>query len=512
MTLTTNVSGGSAALAPTGPAPSEPAIQLTRVSKHFGRTRALVEVTLDIAEREVHAIVGENGAGKSTLIRILTAAFQPTAGSVEILGRQITDFRPGTALDLGVYAVHQEMLLCPHLTVTENLFLGQEATCMGRLCKREMRARAVETLRDFGVEIDPGAVLSTLSIGRQQLVGVARSILFDSRVVIFDEPTAYLTRHDTDLLFRYIRRLKAEGRTVIYISHRMEEIFELCDRASVLRDGQLVSTFETAATSPEALIECMANRAVGDVHHKELVTLGPKVLAVEGLSGEGFEDVTFDVRAGEIVGFFGLIGSGRSELMRGIFGRTRSRAGQVYVEDRACVIRREADAIGAGIVLIPESRRDEGLCLSLGIRPNLSLPSLPSLAPGGIVNGGEERQSTRGWMQKLGIVASSVEVEVGRLSGGNQQKVVIGKWLQRGAKLYIFDEPTVGVDVRTKSEIYRIIAGLLKEGAAVIIVSSYLPEVFDLADRLHVMRTGRVVQSFDRGQASQAAVLSAAIG
>lgn len=489
-----------------------PLVCLANIDKHFAGTYALRNVSLSLAAGEIHAIVGENGAGKSTLIKILTGDYSRSAGEIYWKGSPLSFRSPKETLALGIYAVNQEMLLCPHLTVAENLFLGCETSSYGLLRAGTMERRAQAILNDLGFSIDSGSLLSNLSIGQRQLVAIARAPLYRSELVIFDEPTAYLSRSEADLLFTLIRRFRDEGRTVVYISHRMEELFELADRVSVLRDGQLLSTRPIAETTTDELVAEMAARPVGDLHHKEAVEIGETLLEIDHLSGPGFNNISMNVRRGEIVGIFGLVGSGRSEFVRAVFGRTKSTGGSVRRGGSTIMIRHERDAIEAGIALIPESRRYEGLCLDLDVASNISLANLPALGRFGVLDGGEERRRARQWMGLLKIAAASDAIAVRRLSGGNQQKVVIAKWLEHGADVFIFDEPTVGVDVAAKAEIYKTISGLLRDGAGVIIVSSYLPEVYDLADTLHVFREGRQVACFGHKQSGHDGILAKAIG
>jgi ribose transport system ATP-binding protein len=489
-----------------------PLIKLANIDKHFAGTYALRNVSLALEAGEIHAIVGENGAGKSTLIKILVGAHGRSAGELFWKGTPLNVNTPRDTLALGIYAVNQEMLLCPHLTVAENLFLGCETERYGLLRAREMERKAQAILDDLGFSIDSRSLLSDLSIGQRQLVAIARAPIYRSELVIFDEPTAYLSRSEADLLFALIRRFRDEGRTIVYISHRMEEIFELVDRVSVLRDGQLLSTRAIGETTPNELVAEMAARPIGDIHHKESVEIGDALLEIDSLSGPGFENISMNVRAGEIVGIFGLVGSGRSEFVRAVFGRTRASAGTIRRNGRPLAIQREGDAIEAGIALIPESRRYEGLCLDLDVGTNISLANLPALGRFGVLDAGEERRRARQWMSRLKVAATSEAMTVGRLSGGNQQKVVIAKWLEHGADIFIFDEPTVGVDVAAKAEIYKTIAQLLQKGAGVIIISSYLPEVYDLADTLHIFREGRQVAQFPHKQVGHDVILAKAIG
>ncbi|MEQ8966945.1 MAG: sugar ABC transporter ATP-binding protein [Azospirillaceae bacterium] len=480
-----------------GPGEAAPLVELIDIEKSFPGTRALKSVTLDIRAGEVHGIIGENGAGKSTLIKILTGAYVRSAGEIRVDGRVVDLDSPLEALSLGLDAVHQEVVLCSHLTVAENIFLGLEKTRAGLVRRREMEKDAQAVLDDLGFRIDARRELGSLTIGQQQLVATARSTARQCRLLIFDEPTAYLTRQETGQLFRLIRRLQGEGVSIVYISHRLEEVFELCDRVSVLRDGELVSTRDIADATESGLIRDMVNRTIAELHYKEAIEPAETLLEVEGLSGPGFEGVDLTVRRGEIVGLFGLIGAGRSEFVQTVFGRYRKTAGTVRFKGEVLDVGRERDAIHAGIALLPESRRIQGLCLNLPVGLNLSLPSYHRIVRAGLVDVARERQLADDQIAALRIVTAGRDAEVRNLSGGNQQKVVIGKWLSHGADLYIFDEPTVGVDVGTKHEIYRLFARLLRGGAGIILISSYLPEVYDTSDRLIVMYGGRVARRFD---------------
>ncbi|GGF18399.1 ABC transporter ATP-binding protein [Aliidongia dinghuensis] len=489
-----------------------PILELSGIEKRFPGTHALKGMDLAFDEGEIHAIAGENGAGKSTLIKILTGAHEPTAGSLRWRGAPVRFRTPGDALALGIDAVHQEVVACPHLNVAANLFLGAEWTRGGLLAKRAMAAEAQAVLDGLGFAIRADAILGRLTIGQQQLVATARAAHRGTRFLIFDEPTGYLTRQETEQLFRLIRRLHADGVTVVYISHRLEEIFELADRVSILRDGRLISTRRTADTNERELIRDMVARPLDDVHYKRPVAAGELLLETQALTGPGFADVSVEVRRGEIVGLYGLIGAGRSEFVTAVFGRHRPTGGMVRWRGEAVAIRREADAIQLGMALVPESRRDQGLCLNLPVGFNLALPSYEELGRSGLVDRRAERGLAERLMARLKIVAAGRGAPALTLSGGNQQKIVVGKWLERGAQLFIFDEPTVGVDVGTKSELYRVFADLLEAGAGIILISSYLPEVYDLSDRLLVFRRGRHVASHGWKEVDMETILTEAIG
>ncbi len=494
------------------PAPDTPIMELRQVDKRFLGTHALKQVDLSFAAGEIHAIVGENGAGKSTLIKILTGAHIRTAGTILWQGREVALASPLEAISLGINAVHQEVVLCTHLTVAANIFLGDERTNAGLLRDRAMVAEAQRLLDDLGFDLPAGALLGDLAIGQQQLVATARAAARGVKFLIFDEPTAYLTRQDTDKLFKLIRRLNGEGVTIVYISHRMEEIFQLADRVSVLRDGQLVATQVVAETNERELIRDMVARTIDQIHYKEQIPAGDVLLEVDGLSGPGFHDVSLTVRRGEVVGLYGLVGAGRSEFVQCLFGRTKRSAGAVKLRGETVTIRHESDAITRGIALVPESRRDQGLCLNMGVGFNLNLPVFARISPRGLVDTRAEKRDAAKQIADLRIVAASAAVPAATLSGGNQQKIVVGKWLNHGAELFIFDEPTVGVDVGTKVEIYKVFATLLKAGAGIILISSYLPEVYDLSDRLHVFSRGTIVASHEAKEAHPETILTEAIG
>jgi ribose transport system ATP-binding protein len=489
-----------------------PILELKGLQKNYGYVQALKPATMTFLAGEIHAIVGENGAGKSTLIKLLTGVITRTAGEVLWCGHPVALATPNEAIARGINAVHQEVVLCPHLTVAANLFLGDEVNRFGLMRKRQMEKMAQSVLDDLGFGLPAGAPLSSLTIGQQQLVATARAAMRGTQFLIFDEPTAYLTRQESAQLFKLIRRLQGEGVTIVYISHRMEEVFEIADRVSVLRDGTHVGTRAIGETNENELIALMINRSIEQIYHKEEIPPGETILDVRGLSGPGFEDVSLSVKAGQIVGLYGLIGAGRSEFALGLYGREKTTAGEIHWMGRKVEIRNERTAMELGIALAPESRRDQGLCLNLPISLNINLPVFGRLSRGPVISHSEESANADRQIRDLSIKTPSRRVSASSMSGGNQQKIVIGKWLSHGARLFIFDEPTVGVDVGTKAEIYRLFAKLLKDGAGIILISSYLPEVYELADRLHVFRGGRLVASHDYHAATHEAVLGEAIG
>jgi ribose transport system ATP-binding protein len=446
-----------------------PLLVLKKLDKRFGATHALKAVDLVFEAGEIHAIVGENGAGKSTLIKLLTGVHVRSSGEVLWEGQPVALATPHEAIDHGINAVHH-------------------------------------------FKLPAAAMLSDLTIGQQQLVATARASTRGTRFLIFDEPTGYLTRQEAAQLFALIRRLKAQGVTIVYISHRLEEVFQLADRVSILRDGQLVSTQRVSETNENALIAGMINRSIDQVHYKETIPFGVEILRTENLSGKGFDDVSVRVRAGEVIGLYGLIGAGRSEFVQSVFGRFPKTGGQIFWDGHPVEIRKEKDAIGLGIALVPESRRDQGLCLNLGVGFNINLPIYKRLTTGIVINPFAEKAAADKQIRDVQIKTASRDAPASSLSGGNQQKIVVGKWLNHGARLFIFDEPTVGVDVGTKVEIYKLFAKLLKEGAGIILISSYLPEVYDICDTLHVFRRGKLVSSHVGEKAAHETVLTEAIG
>ncbi len=496
----------------TGRVDDRPILELRDLKKDYGAVHALRPATLAFKRGEIHAIVGENGAGKSTLIKLLTGVIHRSGGEILWEGKHVALANPQEAIDHGIDAVHQEMLLCRHLTVAANMFLGEEKTRYGLMRKKDMTREAQRIMGDIGFHLPAGAVLGTLTIGQQQLVATARASLRGTKFLIFDEPTAYLTRQEAAQLFAMIRRLREAGVTVIYISHRLEEVFEIADRVSVLRDGALVGTRDIKETNEAELVTLMINRSIEQIYHKEKFHFGETLLETRNLSGPGFNDVSVSVRRGEIVGLYGLIGAGRSEFVMSVFGRHPKTAGEILWKGKPVNIRNERQAINLGIALLPESRRDQGLSLNMPIGFNINLPIYDRITRGVTISPRLEAERADRQINDLSIKTPSRRSLASSMSGGNQQKVVIGKWLNCGAELFLFDEPTVGVDVGTKAEIYRLMAELLKNGAGILMISSYLPEVYELADTLHVFRGSHLVGSNSFRGASHEEVLAEAIG
>ena len=457
------------------------------ISKRFGGIQALEDVGFEVAPAEVHAVVGANGAGKSTLMKILTGVVTPDAGEVLLGGRPVRIPTPRAAHELGIGLVPQETTLCENLSIAENVFLGRDLWFRPRALEAEARRR----LADLGLDFDPALPVSRLSVGQKQLVQIVRALAFEPRVLALDEPTASLSEGEVERLFRILRDLKSRGVTLFFVSHRLKEIQAIADRATVLRDGRFVATVPARETPREELVRHMAGREVA-VERGRTAATADEALSVHALSGIGFRDVSFAVRKGEILGLFGLVGAGRTELARALFGIDPAESGEVRVAGGAVRIRTPQDAIAAGIGLVPEDRKLQGLVLKMRIAPNVSLASLDRLSTAGLISAARERAMVEGFVAKLRIRCSGADQPVAELSGGNQQKVVLARWLDASPRVLILDEPTKGVDVAAKAEIQGIVRELAGAGTAVILISSELEEVRQMADRILVFRAGRV--------------------
>ncbi len=487
-----------------------PILELRGLQKNYGAVEALKPATMTFLSGEIHAIVGENGAGKSTLIKLLTGVIARSAGEIRWCGETVDLATPNEAIARGINAVHQEVVLCPHLSVAANMFLGDEMNRRGLMRKRAMTGAAQGVLDDLGFNLPANAELGSLTIGQQQLVATARAAMRGTQFLIFDEPTAYLTRQESAQLFRLSAGCRARA-SRSSIQPQAGRGVRACGPRLGASDGTHVGTRAISETNEAELITLMINRTIEQIYHKERFEPGEMIVETRGLSGPGFRDISLSVRAGEIVGLYGLIGAGRSEFALGLYGRNPVSAGEIFWQGRKVAIGNERKAMDLGIALAPESRRDQGLCLNLPIGVNINLPVFKRLTRGLTINRAQEASNAERQIRDLKIKTPSRRVLASAMSGGNQQKIVIGRWLSHGAKLFIFDEPTVGVDVGTKAEIYRLFARLLEKGAGIILISSYLPEVYELADRLHVFRQGRLVASHDYRAASHEEVLAQAI-
>jgi rhamnose transport system ATP-binding protein len=490
-------------------------VRANHISKSFAGVHALRGVSFELHGGEVHALVGENGAGKSTLTKIITGACQADEGTLEINGRVVESNDPVISRSLGIAVIHQQPALFPDLTVAENISLGLEASGWWRRVRwAARRRRARELLDRVGAAIDPGTVVQHLSMPEQQLVEIARALGADARILILDEPTASLSEREVERLFRMIRDLRSQGVGMIYISHRLEELFQVADRVTVLRDGVAVATRPMAEVDRTSLIRLMVGRDLTAVFPKQTATAGEMVLELRdvGCSSANVNGVSLGVRAGEILGLAGLVGAGRTELARVLFGLTPADAGEIRLRGRPVVIGSPARAVELGIAYVPEDRRRHGVLLEMAVAPNISLAILKEIAALGWLDSARERRLAASFVERLGIRTASIDTVVGNLSGGNQQKVALARWLATNPALLILDEPTQGVDVGAKAEIHRLMGELAGKGLAIVMISSDLPEILGMSDRIAVMHDGTIMEVIDRSDATQEKVLSLALG
>lgn len=489
------------------------ALTLLGVRKEFPGVVALDGVDFELRPGEVHALVGENGAGKSTLMKIISGAYRMTQGRMLMRGREVRIRNPRHAQDLGISIIYQELNLVPHLTVEENIFLGREPrTRFGLIDARQIRTTSERLLADLRVGISPASRVSALGIAEMQMVEIAKALAFEARVLIMDEPTSALTDRETETLFATIDDIKSRGVSIIYISHRLEEIFRIADRATVMRDGRIVATHDVAHLSTAQLIREMVDREVNDHYPKQPAAIGPVVLKVENLcAGSRVRGVNLELHAGEVVGLAGLMGSGRTELARAIFGADPIDSGRVLIHGADLPPNSPSAAIAAGIGFLTEDRKGEGLVLQFSVRQNVTLPAIRSMSRAGVIDQVAELAAADGAISDLHIKTPSADVQVSNLSGGNQQKVVLSKWLGIRARVLIFDEPTRGIDVGAKIEIYGLMNKLVDEGVAILMISSDLPEVLGMSDRILVMNEGRIAGELARSEATQEKVMALAV-
>ena len=489
-------------------------IEMKGINKSFGTNQVLKNAGFVLKDGEVHALMGENGAGKSTLMKILTGVYTRDAGTVVVDGEEVVYKNPQEAEKAGIVFIYQELNVLFDLTVEENLFMGKEITKKFGICdKKAMRKKAQEMLDKLGVKIPVDAVMSELSVGQQQMIEICKALMVDAKVLIMDEPTAALTQSETEVLFEVIKSLRKKGVSIVYISHRMEEIFELCDRITILRDGSYIDTKYIKDITMDDIVQMMIGREIGERYPKRDVKIGDEVFKVEGLtSGKIFHDVSFSVRAGEVLGVAGLMGAGRTEIMQAIFGNLAKDSGTIYIEGKEVKIKNPRQAIAAGIGFITEDRKTEGLLLEKSIADNITIANLNKVSKHSVLSKDKSEELVKKGIEEFRVKCFGPEHECNNLSGGNQQKVVLAKWIYTDPKILILDEPTRGVDIGAKKEIYSVINDLAAKGVAVIMVSSELPEVLGMSDRIMVVREGEVRGILDGADADQAKIMTLATG
>lgn len=489
-------------------------IEMKGIDKSFGNNQVLKGAGFVLGDGEVHALMGENGAGKSTLMKILTGVYTKDKGTVLVDGKEVNYKSPQEAEKAGIVFIHQELNVLFDLTVEENLFMGKEIKTKFGLCDRKaMRKKAEEALERLGVHISPAEVMSNLSVGQQQMIEICKALMVDAKVIIMDEPTAALTQSETVVLFEVIQSLRKSGVSMVYISHRMEEIFELCDRISVLRDGSYIGTKEIPKTNMNEIVKMMIGREIGERYPARECEIGDTMLKVSGLTKAGvFHGVNFEVKAGEVLGVSGLMGAGRTEIMQAVFGNLPYEEGRIEIEGKEVQIKTPIQAMKCGIGFITEDRKVEGLMLDESIEKNIALANLPRISDGGMVDSKKEKELVKKGIEELHIKCFGPDHECSNLSGGNQQKVVFAKWIYTNPKILILDEPTRGVDIGAKKEIYTIINELAAKGVAIIMVSSELPEVLGMSDRIMVVREGVIRGIISREEANQENIMTLATG
>ncbi|MCI8525625.1 MAG: sugar ABC transporter ATP-binding protein [Oscillospiraceae bacterium] len=483
---------------------------MNHITKTFPGVKALDDVSFNLKSGEVLALLGENGAGKSTLMKVLSGVYSRDGGELSVFGEHVERMTPKRAKELGIAIIHQELNLCAHLTVAENIFLGQEIAKGGVVQRKQMNQRARELLGRLSLDIEPETLVGSLSVSKQQMIEIAKALLSNARVLIMDEPTSALTAKEINELFRIIKQLRSEGCGIVYISHRLEELQHIVDRVTIMRDGQFVTSMNFQDTTLDHIISNMVGRDIQEKFPRVETLVGETVLEVRNLNaGRMVRNVSFSVRAGEIVGIAGLMGAGRTETTRAIFGVDPKDSGEILLDGKPIRINSPRDAIRQGVVLAPEDRKKDGLCTKLSVRHNIALPNLDLISSKllQVVSTSKEGQMVADATKNFQIKMANAEVDAASLSGGNQQKVVVSKWLARNSRIVIFDEPTRGIDVAAKVEIYRIMNQLKARGIAVLFVSSEMPEILGMSDRILVMCDGRVTGEIDIRDATQEKIM-----
>ena len=487
-------------------------VELENICKSFPGVKALDNVHFHLKAGEVMALLGENGAGKSTLMKVLSGVHNKDSGTMKIYGQEVDNMTPKRAQELGVAIIHQELNMCQHLTVAENMFLGRERRRGLKLSQKEMNAEAARVLKSLDIDLDPTTMVGSLQVSKQQMVEIAKALSTNARILIMDEPTSALTSKEIDELFRIIRQLRAEGKGIVYISHRLEELQHIVDRVTIMRDGHYITEGNFADMDMSYIIANMVGREIKEKFPRVHCEKGKKIFEVKHLNaGRMVRDVSFESYEGEILGFAGLMGAGRTETTRAIFGVDPKESGEIWLDGKEIKIKNPMDAIRQGVVLAPEDRKKDGLCTKLSIRSNIELPNLDIACNKlGVVNRKKVTEMVQTAKQNFSIKMPNDEIDAGSLSGGNQQKVVVGKWLARESRVVIFDEPTRGIDVAAKVEIYNLMNDLKKQGISVIFVSSEMPEVLGIADRIIVMCDGRITGEMMVQDATQEKILELA--
>ncbi|UXO87714.1 MULTISPECIES: sugar ABC transporter ATP-binding protein [Bacillus] len=489
-------------------------IEMHNIHKAFGKNTVLSGVSFDLVTGEVHALMGENGAGKSTLMNLLTGLYSLDQGTIQIDGKETAFKNPKEAEQHGIAFIHQELNIWPDMTVLENLFIGKEIyTKLGLLDTKKMKVLAQAQLDRLSVNLSLDQEAGSCSVGQKQMIEIAKALMTDAKVIIMDEPTAALTEREIEKLFQVIESLKKEGVSIVYISHRMEEIFAICDRITIMRDGKTVDTKAIPETNFHEVVKKMVGRELTDRYPERTPSTGDIVLEVKQASRKGqFHDINFSVKAGEIVGVAGLMGAGRTEMMRSLFGLDPLDQGEIWVHGKKALIKKPSDAVKLGIGFITEDRKDEGLMLDASIRENIGLPNLKSFSPKGLIDKKTEQDFVDLLIKRLTIKTASSDISARSLSGGNQQKVVIAKWIGIQPKVLILDEPTRGVDVGAKREIYQLMNELTDRGVAILMVSSELPEILGMSDRVLVIHEGTISGELDKTEATQERIMTLATG
>lgn len=491
---------------------SEYVLELKGVTKIFPGVKALDQVQFKLKKGEIHALMGENGAGKSTFIKVITGVHKADAGELFLDGGKVEFKGPKEAQSAGIAAVYQHPASYPDLTVTENIFMGHEIVKNGVIRWKQMNQAAGQLLKELSADFKPADEMGSLSVAQQQMVEIAKALSLQARIMILDEPTAALTKNESEDLYRIVEKLKSAGVSIIFISHRFEDMYRLADRVTVFRDSRYVGTYEADRITNAELIKAMVGREIKDLFPKPQVAIGPEVLRVENLSRTGyFKDISFSVHQGEILGLTGLVGAGRTEVAESVCGITKPDSGSIYLEGRRITIKHPSDAMKEGIVLLPEDRQKEGLILDWGLGRNVTLPVLGNYAKYGIADEKMEQETAKRLLEEVDTKAVSIFDPVSSLSGGNQQKVVVAKALSQEMKVVIMDEPTKGVDVGAKAEIYQIMGDLAKKGYAIVLISSEMPEILGMSDRILVMCSGRLSGELSREEATQESILQCAM-